>query len=156
MRLKIPINCLCTVCKSDFLRLRKRGNMEICSPCQRKQRIVDWHLKNPGAKYATRAAWFERNKEKTIASKMQWSARNKGAENAKAAKHRAKKRAATPPWADINKIKEIYVNCPAGHHVDHIVPLCGKHVSGLHVENNLQYLPALENRMKSNHFEGNP
>jgi hypothetical protein len=59
----------------------------------------------------------------------------------------------TPKWADLNKIKEVYLNCPAGYHVDHIVPLRGKLVSGLHVENNLQYLLAMDNIIKNNKFE---
>lgn len=57
-----------------------------------------------------------------------------------------------PNWANIEKIKEIYDNCPEGNHVDHIIPLKGKLVSGLHVENNLQYLPAKENILKNNRF----
>lgn len=60
---------------------------------------------------------------------------------------------AMPPWADQNEIGRIYANCPEGYDVDHIVPLKGKLVSGLHVPANLQYLPSQENRQKKNKFE---
>lgn len=58
----------------------------------------------------------------------------------------------TPNWANMNIIEHIYKNCPRGYHVDHIIPLRGDLVSGLHVENNLQYLTAEQNRFKSNKF----
>lgn len=58
----------------------------------------------------------------------------------------------TPPWADLLKIKEVYSNCPIGMEVDHIVPLNGKNVSGLHVEYNLQYLSPYDNHAKNNKF----
>lgn len=72
---------------------------------------------------------------------------------ARTAKRRARKLQATPAWANLEVIKEIYLNCPEGHHVDHIVPLQGKNVCGLHVEYNLQYLPASENMSKGNKFD---
>jgi len=59
---------------------------------------------------------------------------------------------ATPIWANKRDIRLFYVNCPDGFHVDHIIPLRGKIVSGLHVLENLQYLPATENLNKSNKF----
>lgn len=60
----------------------------------------------------------------------------------------------TPSWADQDLIAEIYRNRPEGYHVDHIVPLNGKTVCGLHVENNLQYLTAEDNLSKNNKFNG--
>ena len=57
---------------------------------------------------------------------------------------------ATPPWADIDKICEMYANRPKGFHVDHIIPLRGKNVCGLNVHYNMQYLSAKENMSKGN------
>lgn len=58
----------------------------------------------------------------------------------------------TPPWADLHQIREIYERCPDGMEVDHIVPILGVLVSGLHVPCNLQYLPKSENISKHNRF----
>jgi hypothetical protein len=68
-------------------------------------------------------------------------------------KHFLAKRKQMPLWANETKIKDIYLKRPIGYHVDHIIPLQGKLVCGLHVENNLQYLPAKENMAKHNFFE---
>ena len=53
---------------------------------------------------------------------------------------------------DKKAIIEFYKNTPTGHEVDHIVPLNGKNISGLHTIDNLQYLPSSINRSKSNKF----
>lgn len=59
----------------------------------------------------------------------------------------------TPSWANQEEIKLIYSMCPKGYAVDHIIPLRGRLVSGLHVASNLQYLTAEENMQKGNRFE---
>jgi hypothetical protein len=68
----------------------------------------------------------------------------------------SRKKQRIPKWIneeEKNKIKLFYFNRPNGYEVDHIIPLCGKNVSGLHTFNNLQYLTSEENRSKNNKFE---
>ncbi len=72
--------------------------------------------------------------------------------NASSAKYRAAKDQRIPKWANLEMIQEFYKNCPKGMHVDHIIPLRGETVSGLHVENNLQYLTPSENSSKGARF----
>lgn len=62
----------------------------------------------------------------------------------------------TPKWLSKEEklaIKQFYLNCPKDYHVDHIVPLRGETISGLHVLSNLQYLPGVENLIKGNKYE---
>ncbi len=65
----------------------------------------------------------------------------------------------TPSWANKKKIARVYEICRIisddtgiPHEVDHIIPLQGKNISGLHVHENLQILLKSENRAKSNKF----
>jgi hypothetical protein len=71
------------------------------------------------------------------------------------AKYRAAKLQRTPAWLDskeLDLINDFYMNCPNGYQVDHIIPLQGLTVSGLHVLNNLQYLSVSENASKKNKY----
>lgn len=61
----------------------------------------------------------------------------------------------TPKWLtkeEKQAIKQFYLNCPDGFHVDHIIPLRGEEISGLHVLTNLQYMDGTENRIKGNRY----
>ena len=69
------------------------------------------------------------------------------------ARQRAERLQRMPSWADHDKIAEIYKTCPKGYHVDHVIPLKGENVSGLHIHTNLQHLPAEENLQKGNRHE---
>jgi hypothetical protein len=85
-------------------------------------------------------------------STQQWQQNNKDNTRLKSANERAVRLQRLPVWANREAIKEFYLCCPEGYHVDHIIPLRGKIVSGLHVIENLQYLTATENMNKSNTF----
>lgn len=90
----------------------------------------------------------------------EYNSRNKIKRNALFAKHRAKKLQRTPEW--LNKqhhleIAEYYIMAkeletvfPWKQQVDHIIPLNGKNVSGLHTPWNLQILSEKMNKEKSN------
>jgi hypothetical protein len=119
---------------------------------------------NRASKNALQVVYYKANKERYRVLNKKWRESNKDRIKeyceknrhifaAYAAKRRAIKLQATPNWANLITIKQIYETCPDGYHVDHIVPLQNPLVCGLHCEFNLQHLPALENLTKSNKFE---
>lgn len=58
-----------------------------------------------------------------------------------------------PSWANLKAIREMYLEASRrGLEVDHVVPLKGTMVCGLHVEYNLQLLTPEENQAKRNSF----
>ena len=134
------------------------------SPELRASRAHKWqsenleYLKNYRKRYRidNRARLSKYSREYAIKTDRQyqkkWEASNKGQRSSYSAKRRAIKLKATPKWADLYKIKCFYDSRPEGYHVDHIVPLQGERVCGLHVLENLQYLTAAENLSKGNKF----
>jgi len=101
--------------------------------------------------------WYQKNRDLAIQKNTEYARNNTGKVNAKAAKYRAAKLKATPKWLSkeqFRQIEDIYKSCPKGYEVDHIVPLQGKEVKGLHVPWNLQHLTVTENSSKSNKVKG--
>lgn len=94
--------------------------------------------------------WFHANKQKAKEIQNKYikseGGRKKRLESTLRRQQRVK--TATPVWADLEAIKQIYENCPEGYSVDHIVPIYSQIVCGLHVHYNLQYLTAVENVKK--------
>ena len=122
-----------------------------------KDKIKEYRLKNKNKTKKYNAEYRINNKDKIKEYRLknkerrkQYLLNNRHLVKALDAKRRATKLRATPKFANLNKIKEIYKNCPKGYHVDHIIPLNSKLVCGLHVEWNLQYLTPSANLSKSN------
>jgi hypothetical protein len=115
-----------------------------------KERDIIYRLNNKDKIKEIGKLYRLNNKDKVKKAKRLSSLKNPNLAKYHCAKRRAIKLRATPKFANLNKIREIYKNCPKGYHVDHIVPLMSKIVCGLHVEWNLQYLTPSANCSKSN------
>ena len=120
----------------------------------------DWREANKEKIKAYKKAWYKVNKEKKKAHDKAYKQANKGKVNALTAKRKASKLQRTPSWLtkeDLAEIEDIYRMAKRRsevegieYHVDHIIPLQGRNISGLHVPSNLQILRATENLRKSN------
>ena len=144
-------NVICLSCNqtktNDQFYIHSNGKVrkqcKLCVLTRRKP--IDKQVRNKIA-----AKYRETHREVQRQRCMEWRKNNLAYDAFRSATYRAQKVTGTPAWANIEAIKNFYLNCPKGYHVDHIIPLRGQLVSGLHVETNLQYLPAIENIKKKN------
>ena len=119
-----------------------------------------WYEANKEKKGADNKAWQKANPEKVAANGKAWREANKEKIATKDAKRHAAKLKRTPPWLTeehYDQITSIYAErvrltkeTGVRHEVDHILPLQGKNVCGLHVPWNLRVITAQDNRRKSN------
>ena len=130
-----------------------------CKSCS-KLAIKKWRKENPEKSALCNARSRKKNIENALRLVREYKKRNPEKCRAWSNARQRRVRNFIPAWADMKKIEAIYEEASRltketgiPHEVDHIVPLNGKTVSGLHVEGNLQILMADENRRKSNKFE---
>jgi hypothetical protein len=134
----------------------QQGNKEVHT-----QRAYAWRRANRDKFNATARAHQAkvlREKPDVIhARRKRWADRNPGKLNCYNAQRRAALIGATPAWANQFFIEEAYLAARRRSaamgislHVDHILPLKGANVCGLHVETNLQILPGSVNCSKGN------
>lgn len=131
-----------------------------CLDCWSKQKKEN-RIKNFESEKQSKKIYADHNREKVLETKRQWKLRNIGKVKADHTFAKERIKIATPKWLTKDQRKEIqniyeeaYIlaeKSGVSYHVDHILPLRGKNVSGLHVPWNLQILTAKENILKSNH-----
>ncbi len=119
----------------------------------RKASLLAYYYKNKEKLLDYQHTYYRENREHLIDCGKKYKDGNRGKYNAYEAKRRAAKRDATPVWADLNAIQEIYIKASKlGKQIDHIIPLSSPTVCGLHWEGNLQLLSPTENLRKSNTY----
>lgn len=127
------------------------------------EKVMVWSIKyralNRDRRNQQRREWNMRNAERAAEYRRKYNRDNRHKLSALGAARRAAVLQRTPPWADRIKIEAIYRErdrlsrlTGVPHHVDHVVPLRGKTVWGLHVAENLHPIPARENNQKYNRF----
>ncbi len=167
---RLVSNLGCLVCGAAKRKRQRQANPEKeaatkrawCAKNREKVRAIKnaWNAK-PEAKADQKLRsrkYHEANRDKTNAAHYGWAERNPGKVTALAAKRRADRLQRTPAWADFEAIDAVYYQARAMREqgffatVDHVIPLRGETVSGLHVASNLQIIHDLDNKRKSNRF----
>lgn len=124
----------------------------------------DWYAQNKEARALSVKAWRQEHPEIVKSIRKRYVENNPDKILARGVLAQAYRGRAAPKWLTAEhkaQIRKFYAiarwameETGEAYHVDHIVPIRGKHVCGLHVPWNLQVLSASENQRKSNLFEG--
>lgn len=168
--MKLCNKCQCEKPTSEFYRktTAKDGLFWWCKDCHRGYVKGKYHALAQSDEYreAERArirAFHQANPEKVRAWDQRYRENNLALLNAKAKRYVLARERRTPKWLtpdDLWMMEQAYELAALRStlfgfpwHVDHVLPLHGRVVSGLHVPHNLQVIPGSENRAKSNRYD---
>jgi hypothetical protein len=154
----------CRICNTDkpLSAFSKDGSKPdgLCFKCKACMSAYLAELRKFGPKGRQRTRLPPEEIRRRAAEKTrQWRKDNPERKLAITRKEQAAKLKRTPPWADQAAIIAIYQEAASRRangedvHVDHVLPLCGRLVSGLHVAANLRIIPARENLAKGCKFD---
>ena len=127
-----------------------------CKPC-----AIDvassWYFANKERKRAYDAKRRKDKRHLFRGASKRWRDSNPQKKNADTNSRRRRLKECMPKWMSPSLMKCFYeqaqrvTQCTGvPHHVDHVIPLHGRKVSGLHVPWNLQVIPAFKNLSKGN------
>lgn len=150
---------ICLFCDAEFIQKNKRGRKQ--KYCSHSCSCKDYHQKHKEQIYNRKKTYYINTKEIHNKVCSVWYLNNKEKRLALNVKYLRAKNNQTPVWANQKYIELFYKLAKIEEkrigkkiEVDHIIPLKGKNVCGLHCESNLQLLLASDNRIKKNKFKG--
>lgn len=163
-RMKDGLNTFCIACHKADNVARKKINR---AKPEFKAKELSWKKLYRERTQEQRAAymqeWRNLNKLHTLQYAKEYRQRNKLRYNYLCQLRKLSLLQRTPKWLtedDLWMIEQAYELAGLRTkmfgfqwHVDHIIPLRGKNVSGLHVPTNLQVIPWIDNQRKTNKYE---
>lgn len=148
----------CSACAAEYMREYRANNATRISESKKQ-----WAVDNAEYKATKDRGYAVKYPEKRTAARIKWARANPGLNKALKAENRAERKKRVPAWlseddkwmiAQVYELAELRTKMFGfPWHVDHVVPLNGKRVSGLHVPQNLQVIPWIDNLRKGVSFE---
>ena len=156
----------CKSCKNEYRKEYHFRNKERESDANKKYRvensekIKEYRIKTRVHKAGYNKKWAKDNKPLINFFQREWAEKNPEKVRERAMRRSLATKGQCPAWANLDKIREFYAVAKqltethgTKFEVDHIIPLRGKYVTGLHVETNLQIITQMANGRKGNRFD---
>ena len=156
----------CTKCNQEkpldqfYKRSDRDSYHSWCKSCKHESG-KSWHSRNKERHAELTSRWYEQNKDQHLENSKNWYEQNKHRKLQTVTAREERLRNATPTWVSNAELQEFYAEARRlteltgiAFEVDHVIPVTNKKVSGLNVPQNLQVIPAYENRRKANKLVG--
>lgn len=140
--------------------LEYRAKRRIATLVESRSKGRDYYMRNKDRIREAQREYSAANSAKAVKRAVEWQRQHPDKKQARVAQYRARKSKAVPVWfgefdrfvwEEAARLVRLRKRCTGvSWDADHIVPINGVTVTGLHVGTNCQVIPSIINRIKSN------